>query len=107
MWRAQFEGRNEHQPAVVVGLADGDLGCRVDGFLCHARPNFKRAPIDTLNDSGWFSQECAVTIVRGPPGDASRILLCRHSKAACGLLIESRSPRLVDDSPNPNRRLAR
>jgi len=53
-----------------VGLADGDLGCRVDGFPCHARPNFKRAPIDTLNDSGWFSQERAVTAVLRPVTDA-------------------------------------
>ena len=49
---AQLESCNQNQPAIVPGLADGDLGFRVDGFLCRARPNFKRAPIDTLNDTG-------------------------------------------------------
>jgi hypothetical protein len=67
---AQLECRNQNQPTVVAGLADGDLGCRVDGFLCRARPNFKRAPIDTLNDTGWFSQERAVTPQLRPVTDA-------------------------------------
>jgi hypothetical protein len=70
-------------------------------------PNCKRAPIDTLNDGGWFSQERAVTLWRGPLADALGSLVCRRSKSSGGLLIESRFRRQLDAGPNPNRLLAR
>jgi hypothetical protein len=37
-------------------FAQGELGSKVDDFLGDARPNSDRAPIDTLNDGGRFSQ---------------------------------------------------
>jgi len=52
----EFESRNENQPAVVAMLFGKSPGCALDKFLCLAAPIRMRAPMDTLNDGGRFSQ---------------------------------------------------